>query len=802
MSQDDDESYEMGPARQEDERMHNMREEASFLSDANDTFTTVDDSVPDVMLLNFLCARAKAPKDTPESHIEAEESWHPVREWLSSRNAIEVRAAAEQRGESGLTALHFACRHVPPLDVIDVLLSIAADTVRWPDSFGWLPIHYLCASGSSAEVIKALADAYPESKTAVDRRGRTPLHFALGDKPASPDVIFLLSSSGAAKLPDEIGMLPLHYACAFGASEEVLYVLTDAYPEAIQTKDKRDRTPLHFALSNAGRKSVPSAVRLLLSLNREIVNSVDNGPLPLRVLAEYASTVRTEDDKREEKQESVFRCLEHLLNANPEPSADFLTALQSLPVWLSEKAVVMPIVQNLLNEKISQRFPTAVLMLDFYVLVMIIVFYFRSVEKSIKLRFNDDPNDDALGLIELLPLYIGGSYFTLREIVQVISLMSLKSLNLYLYDSSNSVNLSLVFLVFFWIIRMNTGTGDRDYFRVAAAVSASIMWLKLLSYLRNMMIDFAVFVGGVFYVVRRLVAFLTALIVILIAFAQMFHTTFQQTPYCLMRPEQDPELTLHETRCEVSQIQPYCNLWDSFLSVYTMLLGEVDESSFSDSGVATALFIVFMFLVVILLANVLIAIVSDSYKVIQDQRAAIVFWTNRLDFVSEMDAIANYLGPLGVSQAKSRPFGKDLWKQITELFEDEVEEGYFSFDFLAYTLLRVVAAVFIIPLWILLGLLTMGWFWPPQIREAVFTSVISKHSSDIEMEDELRKTQVKKLEEEVNGLKYELLQELALDRTQVMQMKSLVAEKKHEIVSEMNEIKKLVAVLFEREMMR
>lgn len=45
---------------------------------------------------------------------------------------------------------------------------------------------------------------------------------------------------------------------------------------------------------------------------------------------------------------------------------------------------------------------------------------------------------------------------------------------------------------------------------------------------------------------------------------------------------------------------------------------------------ATLLFIIFMFLVVILLANVLIAIVTDSYKVIQDQRAAIVFWTNRV----------------------------------------------------------------------------------------------------------------------------------------------------------------------------
>ena len=48
-----------------------------------------------------------------------------------------------------------------------------------------------------------------------------------------------------------------------------------------------------------------------------------------------------------------------------------------------------------------------------------------------------------------------------------------------------------------------------------------------------------------------------------------------------------------------------------------MLLGEVSEDPFQDSRVGMALFIVFMFLVVILLANVLIAIVTDSYKVIQ-----------------------------------------------------------------------------------------------------------------------------------------------------------------------------------------
>jgi hypothetical protein len=85
-------------------------------------------------------------------------------------------------------------------------------------------------------------------------------------------------------------------------------------------------------------------------------------------LADYAQQLRSSDtENRDEKRDSVLRCLEHLLNAEPEPTADFFTALQSLPEWLGERAVVMAVVQNLLNEKISQRFPTAVLLLDFVV---------------------------------------------------------------------------------------------------------------------------------------------------------------------------------------------------------------------------------------------------------------------------------------------------------------------------------------------------------------------------------------------------------------------------------------------------
>lgn len=237
--------------------------------------------------------------------------------------------------------------------------------------------------------------------------------------------------------------------------------------------------------------------------------------------------------------------------------------------------------------------------------------------------------------------------------------------------------------------------------------------------------------------------------------------------------------------------------------------GQVDDYQFKDEGFALALFVLFMFLVVILLANVLIAVVTDSYKVIQDQRAAIVFWSNRLVFVAEMDAVAN--GPwkarlkqmFGIRSKESITkaevtFGREYWKRLMDLYEDEIDESAFSVEFICQSMLRIVALLVVIPLWLLFGLLSFGSLWPPQVREAIFTSKVLKHSSEAEKDDELRKMQIRILRQEVELLKDDLMQELAIDRTQVVQMKSLVAERKQEIQSEMKHIKRVVAMLFEQ----
>ena len=243
-----------------------------------------------------------------------------------------------------------------------------------------------------------------------------------------------------------------------------------------------------------------------------------------------------------------------------------------------------------------------------------------------------------------------------------------------------------------------------------------------------------------------------------------------------------------------------------------MLLGQLDDSKFTSDTVAVILYASFVFLVVILLANVLIAIVTDSYKVIQDQRAAIVFWTNRLNFNAQMDAIAN--GPwkaifrkaLGMDDPEkvlqntgfTNWFGTEAWKRLMDIFEDEFDESLLSLDSILSSVLRVSAIPFIVPAWVILGLCTAGWLWPPQIREFVFTSTVSKHNAESEKEEELRRTQLVKVKGEIVTFGEEMRQEPALDRTQIVKMKSLVAERKLEIQSEMRDIKRLVAMFFEQ----
>ena len=298
---------------------------------------------------------------------------------------------------------------------------------------------------------------------------------------------------------------------------------------------------------------------------------------------------------------------------------------------------------------------------------------------------------------------------------------------------------------------------------------------------------------------------------------------------------------------------PHCSFDQSLLKVYTMLMGEIGnevraenksncgichescltcsikhstQMRYSTSKVAQFLYVAFAFLVVILLSNVLIAIVTDSYGVIKNERAAMVFWSNRLDFVAEMDAILNISKRLGCgkkdgaagapSSVQESPDGDQFgfddeqkghsyakfragWKSIMNLFDPNLYDSYdvnpSSFEFWCYVLVRFAAVMFVIPIWLIAGLLTAGWLWPPQVREYLFQQKKAAVSR-ADMAEQVT-AQINELQEEIQSLRMEIRGEMKNDRKEFALVKAEVEAVQAEVMADLLQVKEFMIHLLE-----
>ena len=338
---------------------------------------------------------------------QLEQTWKAIRtHWLWAHETVEERAiGALRKTDSNLTPLHLICKltNNPPTDILEEIVMAAPEVTEWEDDHGWLPLHHACMHGASTEVLKLLTQVYPEGTVALDARNRTPLHlYATRGTSDHYNPVTLATNFGIlcsvytnkedddtyyglvpAEVRDKAGMLPMHYACAYGTTQSVLRVLEEAYPQSLEARDDHGRTPLHFVMVNAQRGSSPSVLGYLLghyetetehfeegngagslayprSHRIASVNIRDSdGNLPLHLLK--LGVVGVDFDQDQEKLRQLSECLKLYLDAEPHVSTDFLAALQILPDPLRDVAVVHPYVRNILNAKIIQRFPTSIL---------------------------------------------------------------------------------------------------------------------------------------------------------------------------------------------------------------------------------------------------------------------------------------------------------------------------------------------------------------------------------------------------------------------------------------------------------
>ena len=150
---------------------------------------------------------------------------------------------------------------------------------------------------------------------------------------------------------------------------------------------------------------------------------------------------------------------------------------------------------------------------------------------------------------------------------------------------------------------------------------------------------------------------------------------------------------------------------------------------------------------------------------------AIVFWNNRLDFVSEMATISDTFlkftccgskkrgptvgnsledgsmtGTTTTSQKEEGSFGKDLWEVLMNALSDTDSFSPTELEFWVYLFSKITTAFFIIPIWFLIGLPCAGILWPPQLRERVLVAYTKMHvDSVVEFQLDTKK-QMKEIE--------------------------------------------------------
>jgi len=339
----------------------------------------------------------------------------------------------------------------------------------------------------------------------------------------------------------------------------------------------------------------------------------------------------------------------------------------------------------------------------------------------------------------------------------ILLLRSVKT-SLDRYSPVNLVDLCRIVLVLYSVSLFSkvdtdevvTDSNPDSILRKVIILTTILLWTSLLTLLKNILYPFAVFFHSLLVIIDQLKTFMGALILILLAFSQSFFTNFQGTEVC-------DDLT------DDDNANDFCTRKDSLLKVYEMM-NNPDMGDF-DSNSGRVLYISFTFIIVIALLNVLIGIVCDAYSDSTEESTQ-VFLMNRMEMINELNSLRNFLDrfncvPFCFTSRNNLSIemfgnGRAIWNIFMVAYEDsrmnrikrltsrkiyeEAELGSFlehNYDSgnHAPKITRLLG-LFVVPIWLALGLVTCGLLWPPQVRSYIFNPNIEAVDDDDDDDDD------------------------------------------------------------------
>ena len=164
--------------------------------------------------------------------------------------------------------LHYACgcgcgNKNMTLEIVQLLIDAAPDSVRSVDNEGCMPLHCLCLNKfldeiTAMEILKLLVEKHPGAIKHADNDGFLPIHIACLSSPPEFCRVLIEAYPESERVANAGGALPLHFASAMNTAATVEY-LYKLYPDAINHAATDGHYPIHYAILGMNRRDDPIA---------------------------------------------------------------------------------------------------------------------------------------------------------------------------------------------------------------------------------------------------------------------------------------------------------------------------------------------------------------------------------------------------------------------------------------------------------------------------------------------------------------------------------------------------------------
>ncbi|GFH44501.1 hypothetical protein CTEN210_00975 [Chaetoceros tenuissimus] len=525
------------------------------------------------------------------------------------------------------TALHFICARSIDPSVLEILLKSYKKQNEIDCDEVINALFKICARGLFSNMLMPFTDLgggtmithHVRSKL-EEYENKSILHVACSTAEAKFDTISLLMKVGGKRLlkvKDDMGNSIIHYCVKNNVDVQIIRTFIDVLGDDWYVINRKGNNALHYTSS-----STPLEVIDLLASKKASFEIGKDGDYPLDCMIKKRTNYpsqqiihlqeymyehdpngyelphdRSNNSKKDAKQKhATLKCIRDL------PKKQRIDTLKGNYVW------------TVLNNQMSQPIVRAVILLDILVQIVVVWEYSFNIDKNM--------NFSATTWILFLLSFL---WITLREAIQFYS----SNFWAYVSDVSNVIDLTQIYLMICTFLR---DIVDINLLHLQV-FCVGISWLRLIFVCSNVIYKVKVFLSALESITKHLLPFIFVTTIIVISFAHMFHVAGPLSNVSCL----DESITsVKELRDEYQTWT--CSLNDSYFHSFAMLLSGDFLFFDSPSGLRSTLSFIFAAVIGIILLNILIAVVNDSFKKVEDN-SEYAFWLGRLRFIVEMQGL-------------------------------------------------------------------------------------------------------------------------------------------------------------------